>query len=117
MALHWSWDERCGEATFIMSHEGEEDQEITTTLYTGNCCLIFLDEKEDSYQLFTFWADEKHMKSCLGLDKEDPNNIYQTPYCTMTKIKLYRKKCRYFHKIITAIAKAFDHIVIEVYDI
>lgn len=119
MALNWSWDERCGTATFIQSHPGEEDQEITTTLYNGNCCLIFLDEdeKENTYQLFSFWADENHMKSCLGLDKDDPINIYETPFCTMTKIRLNRKKCRYFNKIIKAVSQAFEHIQIEVYNI
>lgn len=121
MALHWDWKEKCGEVTLIQTHEGEEDREFKLGLYTGNACLIMLNEWEENgekyWSMSSFWADKQHMKNCLGLNKKDgyESNIYSTPYQRWAKIRLDKKKCRYFKEIVAAVAQAFDDISIEVY--
>lgn len=120
MALRWDWDEKCGEATLVQMHEGEEDREFKLSLYTGNACLImlheFVEDGEERYSLVNFWADKDHMKNCLGLNKRQgyTENIHDTPYQTFTKFKLNKKKCRYFKDIVAALTQAFDNITIEV---
>ena len=120
MALHWDWQEMCGEITVVQMHEGEEDREFKLGLYTGNACLIMLHEyKEngrDMYNLFGFFSDKAHMKDCLGLNKKGgyTSNIYNTPYQRFEKIKLNKNKCRYFKDIVAAFAQAFDNLTIEI---
>lgn len=120
MALHWEWSEKCGEVTLVQMHEGEEDREFKLSLYTGNACLIMLNEWEENgetyWSMSSFWADKQHMKNCLGLNKKGgcDRNIYSTPYQKWTRIKLNKKKCRYFKDIVAALAQAFDDLIIEV---
>jgi hypothetical protein len=120
MALHWQWDEKCGEATLVQMYPDEEDREFKLGLYTGNACLIMLSEWEEDgesmWNMFSFWADKDHMKNCLGLNKKQgyTDNMYATPYQKITKVKLNKKKCRYFKDIVAALAQAFDDLTIEV---
>lgn len=118
MSLNWRWEEKCGEA--IVRHEFDgEVKELTKTLYEGNAFLIFLSEwKEDDknmYSLYSFFADEKHAKTCLGLTK-DSDNIFVDGFETLTKIRINKKKSRNWKKIVTLFAQAFDNIQIEVYN-
>lgn len=120
MALHWDWKEKCGEITVVQMHEGEEAREFKLGLYTGNACLIMLNEWEENgekyWSMSSFWADKQHMKNCLGLNKKDgyDSNIYSTPYNKWTRVRLNKKKCRYFKDIMAAITQAFDDITIEI---
>lgn len=120
MALCWSWDEKCGEATLVMTQEDGTEVEYKLGLYTGNACLIMLSEWQedgkDMYNMFSFWADKYHMKNCLGLNKKEgyTDNMYVTPYQRITKMKLNKKKCRYFKDIVAALTQAFDNLIIEV---
>lgn len=120
MALNWNWDDKCGEITLRQMHEGEEAKEYTIDLYQGNATLIMIheytdDNDKDMYELFSFFADKQHMKNCLGLAKGE-RNIFDTPYQTVTKLRLNKARNRYWKDIIAAFAAAFDKISIEVYN-
>lgn len=121
MALHWDWNEKCGEATFVQKQEDGTEQEFKLSLYTGNACLIMLSEWEENgeerWNMFSFWVDKDHMKNCLGLNKKQgyTENIHDTPYQKFTKFKLNKKKCRHFKDIVAALTQAFENITVEVY--
>ena len=121
MALHWQWEDKCGEATLVQMHEGEDDKVFTLSLYPGNAYLIMLHEREedgkDVWSMFGFWADKDHMKNMLGLNKKDgyTDNYYDSPYQKITKIRLNKTKCRYFKEIMAALAQAFDDLTVEIY--
>lgn len=121
MALHWQWEDKCGEATLVQMHEGEDDQVFTLSLYPGNAYLIMLHEREENgqevYSLWSFWADKQHMKNCLGLNKKEgfTSNQYAGPFQRITKIRLNKAKCRYFKDIVPALAQAFDELTIEIF--
>lgn len=116
MAIQWRWDEKCGEATMEQTHDGET-REFTLSLYTGNCYLIFLNEFEENgqqmYNMHSFWADKKHMETCLGL-KKGASNMYDTGYQRFTNFKLDPDKCRYWKQIVPALKKAFPDATIEI---
>ena len=121
MAVVWSWDEKCGEATFMVQF-GNGLEEITSNLYKGNAYLIFVNEFEEDgvakYSLNNFWVDEQHMKNSLGLNPkrgEDNYNYFDQPRYRMTKIRINKAKCRYWKKIIAALAQSFDDLIIELY--
>ncbi len=119
MSVNWNWDDRFGTMYMKQMHEGEEDREVEVSLYNGNCMMVMLhefkdkDSGEDMYDFWGFFCDKEHAKNCLGLARGH-NNIYNTPYETVTKIVLNKKKCRYFKEIVELFTKAFDDIVIEV---
>ena len=120
MALHWNWSEKCGEATLVQPplRDGDDDRVFTLNLYNGNALLIMIDESENTWSMYSFWADKSHMKNCLGLDKKtDPEsyNMYEQPDNRITKVRLNKKKCRYLSDIVGALTKAFDNITIELY--
>lgn len=120
MALHWDWNEKCGEATLVQREDDGTEKEFKLGLYTGNACLIMLYEWEENgekmWSMFSFWAGVDHMKNCLGLNKKQgyTENIHDRGYQTFTKFKLDKKKCRYFKEIVAALIRAFDNITIEV---
>ena len=117
MSLNWLWSEKCGEATM---HDLRDDKDFTVVLYKGNAYLIMLNEwvedGQEKYSMYSFWADKDHMKSMLGLDKKNDENAYNTPYVRMTKIRLNKKKNPYTKQIVEALVKAFDKITIEIYE-
>ena len=121
MALHWDWDEKCGEATLVQRQEDGTDAEFKLGLYTGNAYLIMLYEwQEDGknmWNMFSFWAGKDHMKNCLGLNKKQgyTENIHDRPYSKLTKFRLHKTKCRYLKDIVAALTQAFDNITIEIY--
>ena len=117
MALYWNWNEKVGEATF----EFETDNgfiEKTMNLYNGNAYLIIINEYQengtDMYNMFSFFVDKAHMNRCLGLEKGS-SNILDHPYSRLKKIRLNKKKCKYFKTILTAFVNAFDNLEIEVF--
>lgn len=119
MALTWQWNEKCGEA-IIRQEFGGKVTEFTKTLYEGNAFLIFLSEWKEAdknmYSLYTFFADETHAKTCLGLNKKsDCSNIFTDGIGTLTKIRINKKKCRNWKKVVTLFAQAFDNIDIEIF--
>lgn len=120
MAIQWTWDNKVGEAIFEQTFDGNTKQ-FTNTLYNGNAYLIFLNEwTEDGvekYSLHSFFADRKHMKIMLGLEKGSDGtkvNYFNTNYSKLVKIRL-NKKCRYLSEIIGALVRAFDNLEIEIY--
>lgn len=120
MAIQWKWNEKIGEAIIRQSF-GEETRESTKTLYEGNAFMIFLNEWNedgvDKYSMYTFFADERHAKICLGLDKkpEYAGNILDDGLTKLVKLKINKKKSRYYRKIISLFTQAFDNIIIEIY--
>ena len=120
MALNWEWKNKCGELTLKQMNEAKESKEYTISLYQGNATLIMLheytdDRGQDVYDLFGFFCDKQHMKNCLGLAKGE-RNLYDTPYQTITKLRLDKAKNRYWKDIIAAFTQAFDTLTVEVYD-
>lgn len=121
MSVNWNWSDKCGELTLSQEVEvGKPWQDFTVSLYNGNCMIVMLyeykDEKtgEDMYNFWSFFSDKEHAKNCLGLAKGE-YNIFDKPHEKITKIRLNKKKCRYFKDLVTMFAQAFDNITIEVY--
>ncbi len=56
MALQWKWTDKMGKA-IIRQHE----REYEIGIYDGNALAIFISESEDTYQLYNFISDEKHL--------------------------------------------------------
>ena len=122
MALRWNWDEKVGEAIFSKTWNGRTES-FVKNLYEGNAYLLFMnewtdDDGKEKYSLYSFWADKQHMKNMLGLNprrKEENYNYFDTPECTLTEIRLNKKRCRYTKDIVDALIKAFDNITIKLY--
>ncbi len=121
MSINWLWSEKCGEATIEWDIDNEPKQK-QVSLYEGNCFMIFINEwredDADKYSLWTFWADETHMKRCLGLDKKWDSygdNMYENGMSRIVGIRINKAKSRNYKKIVSAVAQAFDNIKIEVY--
>lgn len=121
MALHWKWDEKCGEAVVAMRTEtGEKD--YTISLYEGNAFLIMLCEWEDHgeklWSMWNFFADKEHAKNCLGLNKKGgyTDNVLNQPGRQVLKsIRLNKSKHRRAKDLITMLTRAFDELTIELY--
>lgn len=117
MAVQWQWSDKCGELIIEQTFDGET-KEYTKTLYEGNCFLIILNEWDEGeshmYSLYTFFADEKHAKRCLGLEK-GYENLWDEGFDTVKKLRINKKKCRNWKKIITLFSQAFDNLEIEIY--
>ena len=119
MALQWNWNESVGTAVIESRYEYENEvKEIPITLYEGNAYLIMLHEYNkdgtDVYDMVSFFCDKTHMNNCLGITK-GMSNILDEDYCRLKKIRLNKKKSRYYKTIISALIKAFDNIDIEIY--
>ena len=117
MALYWDWKKKCGEAVFASS----TGKTTTVNLYEGNALLImvqeFREEGKDFDLLVTFWVDKNHMENCLGLNKKGGygDNIYDgSTGDRLVEISINKKKCRNWKYIIAALARAFDHITINI---
>lgn len=80
MSVNWYWDEDyVGYIDF-----GEKSSNIIR-LYKGNCLLIALSEKDKTYNMFTFFADETHMRRCYGITKEKEYKWEGNPLRAMTQ--------------------------------
>ena len=71
MAVRWDWSDKLGTATVWNTFREEE---VTLTLYRGNCLLIFLyeftdDDGTEQYQFMNFFDDKPHAKRMLGITK------------------------------------------------
>ena len=121
MSLNWKWNEKIGEAVIRQTIDSET-KEYTKSLYEGNAFLIFLSEwrenNDNMYALYTFFADERHAKICLGLAADstgDKRNIFTDGFDTLVKLRINKKKARNYKKIVTLFAQAFDNIDIEIF--
>lgn len=118
MALHWDFKEKVGEAYFIADY-GNGWEEYKVNIYNGNALMILVYEYEEDgvqkYSLNSFFADEQHLKNCLGLAKGYEGNIFVKPYERLTKLRL-TKNCRKYDKIFSIFAKAFDELEMEIYN-
>ena len=120
MALHWNWSDKVGEMTYRLNRIGTEGK---VSLYEGNAFLIMLFEYKDEYSgadmynLYSFWADEEHMKNMLGLNpkKGYGKNEYVSEDQSVIAFRFNKAKCRHLNKIVPALVKAFDNITIEIY--
>ncbi len=117
MALHWNWNDKCGEAVI---QQGERI--ITLNLYEGNAFLIFLYESkkengEDVWQMFDFWADRQDMRNYLGLNKKDgySENKFDEPGRKLIKIRINKAKYRQTKNLVSALTMAFSDLTIELY--
>ena len=112
MALHWQWNEKCGEMVF----REKDGREYTLSLYEGNALLIMLHEYkdetgEDYYNMWSFWADEARAKNCLGLSK-GYDNIYQGEIVSVTFYRSYLTIPK-IHKLSKLLIAAFPKVRIE----
>lgn len=115
MALHWRWEDKVGEA--VIRQQG--DKEYTMSLYEGNAFLIMLweweEDGEEKWNMYTFFADEQHMKNCLGLNKKGGYENIFDGRDELVKIRINKAKYHYTEKLVKALVKAFDNITIEIY--
>lgn len=116
MALQWQWDNRCGEAVFVDTQSGKE---TAVNIYEGNAFMIFLREwkegEDNMYSMYSFFVDEDHAKSCLGLTK-DNSNIFNDGFTRLRTLRLNKNRCRNINKIVKLFIKAnFDRLTIEFY--
>lgn len=114
MAVTWNWSEKIGTIDIF-----NYDEVRTYQLYKGNCFLIMLWEYEedgkDMWQMHGFFADKEHAKNCFGLSKGYDENIYNTKYEQIRKIRINKAKYRYTKDLVDMLIKAFDNISIEIY--
>lgn len=67
MALQWKWTDKMGKAII---RQNERMYEIG--IYDGNALAIFISEDKDSYRLYNFITDERH----LGIIKENKFKMF-----------------------------------------
>ena len=79
MAIRWEWDQQIGELDI---EQGEK--KFTMTVYTGNALMIFLYEKEKTYQMYNFFTDKEHFKNCAT----DPEGNYASEW---RELRLWEK--------------------------
>ena len=104
MAVQWHWNEKIG----VMIDKYDNDKNVTYTLYQGNCLLIALieNEEEKTYQMGFFFADDKHMKRCLGLVKDYDNMFYENHKYDFIFYDI--KKVREYKKMVSIISQGFN---------
>lgn len=112
MALQWDWDKKIGTIDIF-----NYDEVRTYQLYQGNAFLIILYEYnengKDKYSMHGFFVDKEHAKNCLGITK-GYDNIYNTEYEQIRKIRINKAKYRYTKELVDMLVKAFDNITIEI---
>lgn len=67
MALQWKWTDKMGKAII---RQNERKYEIG--IYSGNALAIFISEDKDSYRLYNFITDERH----LGIIRENKFKMF-----------------------------------------
>lgn len=67
MALQWKWTDKMGKAII---RQNERKYEIG--IYGGNALAIFISEDKDSYRLYNFITDERH----LGIIRENKFKMF-----------------------------------------
>lgn len=108
MSINWNWTDKMGEVT--------DNRGYTANLYRGNCFMIAVNEFQkdgkDLYSLAWFFADETHMKNCLGLTKGYEEESYKDFNWESFKLNTKYKEVP---KFISALCKANAEIKIELY--
>lgn len=107
MAITVNWSEKCGEATFRQTVDGEE-KIYTLDLYVGNAFLVMIDDNGEERNLACFFIDAFHMERCLK------DGMFQG-WDTLTAITINKAKCRNYKKIVALLAEYMDDIDISVY--
>lgn len=114
MALTWDWNKRIGRARFWNGNE-----EVILNLYQGNAFLIFMKEfyvgGARNYELWSFFADKKHAKNCLGLDKEWNRNIFSDGGALLHYIEINTREYAYTKDLVQLLTKAYKEITIKLY--
>lgn len=104
-----------GEIYFKENHTGLSHH---ATIYEGNCDLIAIVEWKEGddtvYAPYLFFCDEGHAKKCLGLTR-DVNGEKSNLYTDIYKIRISKKHTS-FKQIINWFTKAYDNIIIEIYN-
>lgn len=99
MSINWNWKDKIGE--LVIDNYGKE---YTINVYECNGLAVFIHEWEENeiekYELYGFFADENHMKNCLGLTKG-----YENMYANTFK-KITLKQCKTTIKLLQAFVKA-----------
>ncbi len=127
MALRWDFNKKVGEAKFIRKFENEngerETGKYTVSLYEGNAYMIFIyeNDEDNTYCLYSFFADKKHAEILLGLKKGNDgkkSNFFNVESERMVTLNINKsmfstpKKAAEF---IGLIVRAFDDIRINLY--
>ena len=80
MSVNWQWKNKMGNVQWKTT----DGKKINVNVYQGNClCVLIYEYKKDNeefYDFFGFFNDEKHLKRCIGLAKDNDgklNNIYK----------------------------------------
>lgn len=118
MSLNWSWSEKVGTLEAVVDvYDGEKlvKKPHTFTLYQGNALLIILDEKEEEYTLYSFFADEAHAKNMMGMNKKQGYTDNIVARWGWKKIRINKKKYSYTDKLVSLLVKGLDNIDIEIY--
>lgn len=110
MALHWEWSKKCGE----MVVKYTEHPPMKLDLYKGNAFLIMIyqDEKEKTYQLWSFFANKDHAKNCLGLTKGN-TNIFDREDMWIDSITIYTNIYERWWMVTDLFTRAFDNLTIN----
>lgn len=116
MSLNWRWENKCGEIILEQKTASGDWKQFPLALYQGNAFLIMLSEndEDDTYQMYSFFADKEHAKNCLGL-KKGTDNIFCSENTRWAKIRLNKSKYSYAKDLAAMVAQAFDNITIEIY--
>ena len=102
--LMYNFNNQIGTITFM-----ENGEPVSYPCYYSNALFCWVERDEDVAMLRGFFADEDHMKKCLGLVK-GYNNLYTDV------ISLYiNKHYKPWAKIANAFLKANDSISVTVF--
>lgn len=105
MSLNWQWSDKMGECVYNNGYK--------SNLYRGNALTIAINEndKDNTYTLAWFAADEAHLKNMLGLTKGYDNVFKEFGIKTLRLNTEYKET----QTIIKLLAKAKVPVTIELY--
>lgn len=118
MSLNWNWSDKCGTLEAVVDvRDGDEwvKKPHTFNLYQGNALLIVLDEKEEEYTLYSFFADEYHLKNLLGMNKKDGYTENHLADWGWKKIRINTRKHTKVEKLVGLLLKGLPDLTIELY--
>lgn len=118
MSLNWNWSDKVGTLEAVVdAYEGENlvKKPHTFTLYQGNALLIVLDEKEEEYTLYSFFADEAHAKNMMGMNKKQGYTDNIIARWGWKKIRINTKKYTKTEKLVGLLLKGLPDLTIELY--
>ena len=108
MSINWNWNDKMGTVT--------DKRGYTANLYRGNCFMIavneFTEDGVDRYSLAWFFADEGHLKNCLGLTKGYGVNLLNDYHWASFKLNTRYKEVP---KFINCLCKAKANVTIELF--